>query len=258
MNLQFVSSTPLHLVITGTALAILLLVFLIGFGLPAWRQTRILKKVLESLENKDLKEARDPQSLEVAFPNEGEVGHLWREYKKTLYTLPSKSTDGIARVHWTSTAPAEVVWNSQLAVDQRVGAEFFKHLPGIFTGLGIIGTFYGLIYGLRRFQVSSNADVVRGSLESLMHSVGEAFLISATAITLAIVVTFVEKLVLTSLYGKVDAIASSLDRRFQAAVAEKFLELTAAHTEVKAPQGRTAQGPPTDPAGTQQQAQRDP
>jgi cobalamin biosynthesis protein CobD/CbiB len=61
MSSLFVSSLPLHLVIAGTALAILLFVFLVGFCLPAWRQTRILKKVLVSLESNDLKEARDPQ-----------------------------------------------------------------------------------------------------------------------------------------------------------------------------------------------------
>lgn len=242
MNLQFLSSSPLHLVVTGAALVVLLLVFIMGFCLPAWHQTRLLKKVLKNLEGKDLKEARDPQTLDVAFPKEGEVAHLWREYKKTLYAVPGEATDGISKVRWASTAPAEVVWNSQLAVDQRVSAEFFKHLPGMFTGLGVIGTFFGLIEGLRRFQVSANADVVRESLESLMHSVGEAFLISAAAITLAIVVTFVEKLVLTSLYGKVDTIASSLDRRFQAAVAEKFLELTVAHTEETATQLKHLKG----------------
>jgi hypothetical protein len=242
MNSQFLSSTPLHLVITSTALVILLLVFLIGFGLPAWRQARLLRRVLQTLEGNDLRDARDPQTLDKAFPEKGEVAHLWREYKKTLYAVPGEATDGIAKVRWTSTAPAEVIWNSQLAVDQRVGAEFFKHLPGMFTGLGIIGTFFGLIKGLRSFKISSDANVVRGSLDSLMHAVGEAFLISAAAITLAIVVTFVEKLVLTSLYGKVDAIASSLDRRFQAAVAEKFLELTAAHTEETATQLKHLKG----------------
>ena len=135
MNLAFLSSTPLHLFITGTALLSLLLFFVVGFGLPAWRQARLLKNVLQTLEGQDLKDARDPQVLDRAFPNEGEVGHLWREYKKTLYAVPGEATDGIAKVRWASTAPAEVVWNAQLAVDQRVGAEFFKHLPGIFTGL---------------------------------------------------------------------------------------------------------------------------
>jgi hypothetical protein len=32
--------------------------------------------------------------------------------------------------------------------------EFYKHLPGILTGIGIIGTFLGLIMGLSSFDIS--------------------------------------------------------------------------------------------------------
>ena len=48
--------------------------------------------------------------------------------------------------------PAEAYFNSQYVVDSRLRTEFFRHLPGIFTGVGIIGTFSGLITGLRQFQ----------------------------------------------------------------------------------------------------------
>ena len=34
-------------------------------------------------------------------------------------------------------------------VDAPLRTEFYKHLPGILTGLGIIGTFSGLIIGLQ-------------------------------------------------------------------------------------------------------------
>jgi ABC-type transporter Mla subunit MlaD len=236
MNVTALFLVPIHLLVTGSALAVLLLIFLWGFALPAWRQFTTLRNIVNRLGSDELKDARDPNLLDAAFPEDAETGHLWREYKKTLYAVPEEAVDGIVKVRWASTAQAEVFWNSQLAVDPRVGAEFFKHLPGIFTGLGIIGTFFGLIDGLRRFQVSSNPTIVRESLESLMHSVGEAFLISAAAITLAISITLIEKFVLTNLSKKVDAIASSLDRRFQVAVAEKLLEMTAAHTEEAATQ----------------------
>lgn len=235
-------SLPTHLLITGFILAVLALVFIFWFGIPALRQWLQLSRVLKALKGSKLENVRTPQALDMAFPEKGELAHLWREYKKTLYPMTGESNDGIATVRWASTAPGEVVWNSQLAVDQRVNAEFFKHLPGIFTGMGIIGTFFGLIEGLRTFKVSSNADVVRSSLESLMHSVGEAFWISAIAISLAIFVTLVEKFFLTTMNGKVDAIAANLDRRFQAAVAEKYLEMTANHTEEAATQLKHLKG----------------
>ena len=40
-----------------------------------------------------------------------------------------------------ATATAEAFFNAQYVVDGRLRTEFFKHLPGIFTGIGIIGTF---------------------------------------------------------------------------------------------------------------------
>lgn len=235
-------SLPAHLLFTGFILAVLALVFIFWFGIPALRQWLQLSRVLKALKGSKLENVRTPQALDMAFPEKGELAHLWREYKKTLYPMTGESNDGIATVRWASTAPGEVIWNSQLAVDQRVNAEFFKHLPGIFTGMGIIGTFFGLIEGLRTFRVSSDADVVRSSLESLMHSVGEAFWISAIAISLAIFVTLVEKFFLTTMNGKVDAIAANLDRRFQAAVAEKYLEMTANHTEEAATQLKHLKG----------------
>ena len=119
-------------------------------------------------------------------------------------------------------------------VDSRVGSDFFKHLPGLFTGLGIIGTFAGLIHGLQDFEVSANAETVRSSLESLMHSVGQAFLVSAAAITAAMVTTFIEKLLVNSLYGRVDGIAQLLESSFATSASEQFLEETAVHTQATA------------------------
>lgn len=242
MNIESLGTVPIHLLVTGSFLVALLVVFVRGFGWPARSQFKRLKEILQALDREDLRDARDPGLLDKAFGSEGEIGHLWREYKKTLYAAPAQTSSGITSIRWASTAPAEAVWNAQLVVDQQVRAEFFKHLPGIFTGLGIIGTFAGLIVGLRRFEVSADADVVRKSLESLMHAVGEAFLISAAAIFLAILITLIEKFVLTRLYGQVDAIAANLDRRFQAAVAEQLLEMTVSHTEEAATQLKHLKG----------------
>lgn len=242
MNYLSQGSGVLHFLVIGAVLVTLLAVFTVWFGLPAWKHYRLLKRILHTLEGKDLEDARDPQLLDAAFPKDGAVAHLWREYKKTLYAVPIESTDGIARVRWAATSPAEVVWNAQLAVDQQVHAEFFKHLPGILTGIGIIGTFYGLIEGLSGFKVGPNTQQMNESLGPLLESVRHAFLVSAAAIFGAIAVTFVEKLALAGLNGKVDAIAANLDRRFQAAVAEKFLEQTVTHTEETATQLKHLKG----------------
>ena len=45
---------------------------------------------------------------------------------------------------------------SEIDCDTSLRADFFKHLPGILSGIGIIGTFVGLLSGLKGFKISEN------------------------------------------------------------------------------------------------------
>ena len=236
-----------NLLISGVLVSALALSFIIYFLIPAIKQHKKINNLLNILQSDELSNVRNPDELSRAFEVDRYLSHLWNEYRKTLYdSIPTNS--GVVATEWRSTVSAENFWNGQLVVDSRVHAEFFKHAPGIFTGLGIIGTFIGLIEGLRHFKVSnmsqsgnvsiqaSVAQTAQKSLESLMHSVGEAFMISAAAIFLAMLATFLEKYLLNSLYSKVDEIAQLLDEKFASASAEKFLEQTASFTEESATQ----------------------
>jgi hypothetical protein len=94
MNVTALFLVPIHLLVTGSALAVLLLIFLWGFALPAWRQFTTLRNIVNRLGSDELKDARDPNLLDAAFPEDAETGHLWREYKKTLYAVPEEAVDG--------------------------------------------------------------------------------------------------------------------------------------------------------------------
>ena len=229
------NSIPIHLLLTGGALTLLALSFVLLFLLPGlllWRRLQQLQAALKSL----LKPAQldaapaalSPDDLSPAFGHDKRLRSVWQEYRKTLYQAETPPHA------WHTSVPAEAFWNGPAVVDSRVGSDFFKHLPGLFTGLGLIGTFAGLIHGLQDFEVSANAETVRSSLESLMHSVGQAFLVSAAAITAAMVTTFIEKLLVNSLYGRVDGIAQLLESCFATSASEQFLEETAVHTQATA------------------------
>lgn len=132
---------------------------------------------------------------------------------------------------------AEVFFGDTVVIDSRLRTEFFKHLPGILTGLGIIGTFLGLI-GLQAFQVSDNAAVVRKSLEVLLHGVFEAFIVSATAIALAMVITFIEKWLVASLYKKNEELCFLIDSMFEAGAGEEYLARLVKASEESADQSK--------------------
>lgn len=103
--------------------------------------------------------------------------HCWTEFAQTLH--PQTAPDEMGQeqvVCWRSTIPAEVFFNVETLIAVELKTEYFKHQPGILTGISIIGTFFGLLRGLSTFSVSSDPETVRLSLDTLIHRVREAFM----------------------------------------------------------------------------------
>lgn len=228
------STIATNLLVTGGLLSLLVLGFLALFLVPGVIHWFRLRKILAGVESFEPK--TPPSEFKKLFMQDKRLAHLWAEYQESLHAQREERDGQMLVVAVRSTVAAENYFNEQFVVDSRLRTEFFKHVPGIFTGLGIIGTFTGLIEGLRRFQVSENAATVRASLESLMHSVGEAFLISAAAITAAMAVTFLEKLLLAALYRKTEAISHGIDACFEAGAGEEYLSRLVNASEASASQ----------------------
>lgn len=237
MNYQSIlAATPTSVLATGGVLAVLVLIFFVVFlapGVMHWFRLSSIQRRIQKFESKNF-----ASEFKKVFAKDRRLAHLWKEYQDSLHIQREERDGQLVAVAVRATAPSELYFNSQFVVDSRLRTEFFKHLPGIFTGIGIIGTFSGLIEGLRAFQVSENAATVRASLESLMHSVGEAFLISAAAIAAAMVVTFVEKLLLASLYRRAEEIAHAIDARFDAGAGEEYLSRLVRASEDSASQSK--------------------
>lgn len=230
------SKIATHLLVTGGLLSLLVLAFVALFLIPGAIHWFRLRRILAGVESFQTK--TPPGEFKKLFSRDKHLAHLWAEYQESLHVQREERGGQMQVVAVRSTVAAETYLNGQFVVDSRLRTEFFKHLPGIFTGLGIIGTFTGLIEGLRSFKVSENAATVRVSLESLMHAVGEAFLISAAAITAAMVVTFLEKLLLAALYRKAEAIAHGIDARFEAGAGEEYLSRLVNASEASASQSK--------------------
>jgi hypothetical protein len=238
VNLQaFLAYAPLTVLLTGGALAVLVVAFVLFFLAPGLLHWLRLRSIQSRIRRFDPKLLAIPEFKKL-FAKDKRLAHLWKEYQESLHLQREEREGQLVVVAARSTTPAEMYFNSQFVVDSRLRTDFFKHLPGIFTGIGIIGTFSGLINGLRAFQVSENAATVRASLESLMHSVGEAFFISATAIGAAMVVTFLEKLLLASLYQRTEEIAQAIDARFEAGAGEEYLSRLVKASEESASQSK--------------------
>lgn len=147
--------------------------------------------------------------------------HLWSEYEETLHEFHRKDETK----EYRATIPSEAFFLKETLVDNRflVWNEFFRHLPGILTGLGIIGTFTGLITGLEGFSPSEEAGEARQSLTILLSGVKEAFYLSAFAISCAVTITFLEKFSMAWAYKNVEKITHAIDSLYESGAGEDYL-----------------------------------
>ncbi len=226
---------PVVPVIVALFLLAFVVAFVAYFLKPAWELNGKLKAILQNVETE---RARKSRELSKCFEPDAKMAALWNEYHETLHVQKVLDVQSGEMVESAirSTVSAEMFLSPHSVVDGRVHSEFFKHLPGIFTGIGIIGTFTGLLSGLRAFRISDDSGVVRDSLTNLLHGVSEAFFVSAFAIFLAMLTTVVEKYLLNSLYRKVTQLAHEIDATYEAGAGEEYLARLVSSSEDSASQ----------------------
>lgn len=224
-NMNSVILTYWHLFVLGSFLLGLLVFFIVRFLIPAWRLKRALSSVIDRLQQmKDAHATADPGKIGREIMTSDKLKHLWSEFTETLHPQTAPDAMGQERiVRWRATLPSEAYFNVESLVAVELRTEYFKHQPGILTGIGIIGTFWGLIRGLSTFSVSSDPEKVRASLDALIRGVLEAFLVSATAIFLAMVTTFLEKTIIVKRIKQVEELCHLIDSFFDAGAGEEYL-----------------------------------
>ena len=214
----------LHGFTLGTFLVVstLSLVFLCGYvvqGTRVWLQLSGAIRGLTKL--KALDEPITKDAAAAVFRGEP-IKHLWEEYSDTLHDLKKASSGGVELRELRATVPAETMFTREVLVDSRLLDEFTRHLPGVMTGLGIIGTFAGLLEGLGNFNPATAATAVSG-LGPLMEGVKHAFVASGVAIGCAMGVVFISRLTLAYFYALVERLTQTIDSLYSTGAGEEYL-----------------------------------
>ena len=191
--------------------------FVTQYQKPAKKLQFELEKIAYGLQNykKDNIQILEITNLKPIFAEEP-FKHLWAEYEDTLHLV--RAPDG-EPISMRATATSEIYFSKESVVDTQIDADFFRHLPGILTGIGIIGTFSGLVWGLLKF----NPVEPDKTLELLLHEVTSAFIGSGLAILAAIVITYFEKTTLNKCYRLLETVNNRIDDLFSKGVGEEYL-----------------------------------
>ena len=135
----------------------------------------------------------------------------WTAFKKTLTEEKYSTTD------------AAEFFNQQ-SLTRGMNMTFWQSYGGIFTGLGILGTFAGLTFGLSGVDMTSgNDETLKSSIAQLLSGVETAFVTSLVGIGAALVYSGIHHWLLKNFQGNVQRLASRLDEQFPRYSAENFL-----------------------------------
>jgi putative membrane protein len=237
--LQLILNNPAFIApaIVVTFLVYFVIVYCRQYYFPARRLQKQVKELTSSIDSIDSRKIEELRSSLGKVFLQTSFDHCWKEFQETLHDQTAV-VDGESRVvRIRATSPAAFFFTTQKLVDTPLRTEYFKHLPGILTGLGIIGTFGGLMLGLYHFDVTDPSKV-QESVSRLLKDVLFAFAGSMTAIIVAMVVTNSEKKHLRLCLSAVEELADQIDRLFDAGVSEEYLAQLVKHTQESSVQTR--------------------
>ncbi|MBK0412371.1 anti-phage defense ZorAB system ZorA [Acinetobacter pittii] len=199
----------------GIFVAVISYKFYIKYIKPAKQLDSQLSDAIKALKKVKQESNVGKNVLDHVFDNSIPLKHAWLNYKHSFHDHYEviDGTDVLSSSR--ATVSSDVFFSQSVIVDTPLRVEFYKHLPGIITGVGIIATFAGLLFGLLAFDPAGDPEKVQDSLGLLLGGVSEAFMASALAIATAMLITWREKSWLRQCYAQLEMLTTEIDDFFE-------------------------------------------
>lgn len=152
------------------------------------------------------------QTIEIDF-NKTE-SYLWRTYQDRTTLFDNKLLDARFHEYQLESMRLNILsgrgfrcdiedYINEYFIDATLKKGMVSIIPGIMTGLGILGTFIGLSFGLQNFN-TGNAEAITNSIAPLMDGIKIAFHTSIYGMVFSLIFNFVYKKTLEDAYRTVD------------------------------------------------------
>ena len=134
------------------------------------------------------------------------LGEPWQNYSSTFlleHDKPRKTCED-----------AENYFNVHNLVGIRLNLRYWHAVPATLVGMGILGTFIGLTFGISAFDIGS-AEKIRRSIATLLAGMSTAFVTSLWGMLLSILFGWFEKWQLNGVEVAIQRLCSAMNREFK-------------------------------------------
>lgn len=152
------------------------------------------------------------QTIEIDFDKS--ESYLWRKYKDKTKLFDNKLLDERFNEYKLESMRMSILsehglrcdiedYINEYFIDATMKKGMLSIIPGVLTGLGILGTFVGLSFGLQNFNTGTAA-AITNSIAPLMDGIKIAFHTSIYGMVFSLIFNFVYKKNLEDAYRTVD------------------------------------------------------
>lgn len=166
---------------------------------------------LKHISSGDIQNITDLEKIDYIFEEDPMLGHIWSEFKECIPQYNRRNVSNANSVQFGNAVEASHFFNWDTLVVGRYDMALFNLIPSILTGLGITGTFYGIITGLAGMNIE-DPDKLMGQTAHLIGAMQTAFVASFFGIIFSLLYSYLNKYFLNRMQSHVGAVPHQIDR----------------------------------------------
>ncbi len=149
-----------------------------------------------------------------------ELSEVLQEFADSLITREKNNNQKIVY----KTDEASLFFSEDRLLEQHLNLRFWNSVPALLVGLGILGTFVGLVFGLQSFSDINfeNTDEIQRAIKQLLSGVSIAFVTSVWGMLFSLLFNALEKWLVGRVGKAIADLQRALDRLFTLTTQEEI------------------------------------